>query len=127
MLDVTAEPNALARYGSLSMDGEACPVYCLSASLETLKHPADDHRICVLLEHDGVLFGVACRSVGTLARTAVELFPVPDCMHTVDAVVTALALEGEDVMCITSASALAAYLVGRDATFTLHDLAPADL
>lgn len=127
MLDVAAEPNAVARYGTLTMNGEACPVYCLSASLETLRHPADDNRICVLLEHEGVLFGVACRSVGTLARNAVELFSLPGCMCTVDTVVTALALEGEDVMCVTSASALAGYLVGLDATFTLHGLAPAHL
>ncbi len=97
----------------VGLDGERWPVYCLSVDLEALPAIPAERRICVVLHHKEGCFGLVCEQVGNLARNEFDLLAVPVCMRMPETPIRALAVQGEQVHCVTTSADLAGFLVER--------------
>ena len=98
--------------GWIAVAGSPSPVYCLSEDLRPLREVPAGRRICVLLDLGPRLFGVLCDQVVMLDRAGIEVLPLPACMRTPGTPLQGLVLQGERVLCVTSAQDLLA-CVGR--------------
>jgi hypothetical protein len=78
----------------------------LSADLNLLKTCPDNYRIVILLKNVTPQYGLLCEQVDTIARDQISIHPIPPVMHCKNSPLLALALHGDEVRYISSASAL---------------------
>jgi hypothetical protein len=110
VLDIeTAEPEGM-RIGSIALAGSRWPVYCPSANLAAVSVLPATWRICVMLGATGTLFGIVCEMVATIDEAEMQPFPMPTCMSHPTQPIRALALYQEQVLCITTANDLIAFM-----------------
>jgi hypothetical protein len=67
-------------------------------------------RICVMLGATGTLFGIVCEMVATIDEAEIQPFSMPTCMSHPTQPIRALALYQEQVLCITTANDLIAFM-----------------
>jgi hypothetical protein len=92
--------------GRFELEGRTWPAYALSMDLLPLPERPESYRVAVLLRHGPQVYGVLCRQVALLERGRIALHPVPACMNRPASPLLALALCGEEVLCVSSARAL---------------------
>jgi CheW-like protein len=90
-------------------DGE-WPVFCLSEDLVPQPELPIGRRVCVLLGHGEVLFGLACERVESLQAVLVRSVPVPEAVAREGSAIRSLGLYGEEILCMSSTRALAQLL-----------------
>ena len=92
----------------IAVGGAPSPVYCLSADLKPIREVPAGRHICVLLDIGPRLFGVLCDQVVMLDQAGLDIPPLQGCMRTPGTPLHGLVLQGEQVMCVTSADDLLA-------------------
>jgi CheW-like domain len=107
-LDVE-RPEGEEQRGWISIDGASWPVYCLSADLRPLREVPPARRICLLLRIDDSLLGLLCDGVTLYGgQGEPRILPLPGCMQAPNTPLRGLALQGEEVLCLTCAEELRA-------------------
>jgi len=114
VLDLEPATSEGVQVGWISRDQERWPVYCLSADLEPMRELPIERRVCVILDHDELGFGLACEQMTTLQQAHLSFFAVPECMRMPGSPLRALARHDEGVLCVTTAADLAGFLAHRD-------------
>lgn len=114
VLDLEPATNGGVHVGWISRDQERWPVHCLSADLELMRELPIERRVCVILDHDGLGFGLACEQMTSLQQAHLSFFAVPECMRMPGSPLRALARHSERVLCVTTAADLAGFLAHRD-------------
>ena len=92
----------------IAVAGARSPVYCLSEDLKPIHEVPASRHICVLLNIGAGLFGVLCDQVVMLEQAGLEILPLPECMRTLNTPLQGLVLQGEQVLCVSSAQDLLA-------------------
>ena len=92
----------------ISVEGNRWPVYCLNADLRVGNDIPPEHRLCALVGDGERRIGIVCAELTTHGRSQFQLMPVPDCMRTPGTLLRALAVQGEEVLCVTTGADLAA-------------------
>jgi hypothetical protein len=105
-VDMTPCLDAIGAAGQLQQDAEVWSLYALSSDLNLLDSCPDSYRIAVLLKNIKPVFGLLCEQIDTLARNQISIHPIPEAMHNPESPLLALALYGEEIRYISSASAL---------------------
>ena len=108
----TATATGELEIGWLSRkEGEPWPVYCLDGGLR-LQYPVPPvRRMCVFIEAQGDVTGIACDRVQLLATDAdLTVEPVPGCMTGIPSPITGFARHQGGVTVVVTATALAGYL-----------------
>lgn len=113
-------------FGTIEVDGDPYPVYCLSSGLQLMTEPPMHWRICVLLQHPHQVFGLVCASVRFHHRTSLIEHTLPFCMRLGKSPITALALCGDEVMSISSVGRLGVCL-GLGARLPIDTSAPTEI
>jgi hypothetical protein len=103
---VPATGHAGGGIGQFELDDTVWPIYALSTDLTPLSDRPDAYRIAVLMKHGQQAYGVLCKQVSMIERGRIALHPVPPCMSRRPSPLLALALYGDEVLCVSSASAL---------------------
>jgi len=105
----SAETDDNSQIGCITLKGQQVPIYCLSRDLIPIREIPEDHRLCVLLQDElGASFGILCHDVVTMESTKLRVIPLPECMRLPGTPIRALALDGEQIFCISSSSDLTA-------------------
>lgn len=101
--------------GWMTFRHQLVPVFCLSAELRWQADAEKSYAICALLEAEGRYFGLLCTEVGLLGADEVAFFEIPRAMAVPHAPFHQLALHGEHLACVTSASRIFAFLPPQEA------------
>jgi len=96
------------------------PVYCLSMDLRPLSDVPGGRHVCVLMESGSGLFGLLCDRAALVEGGGLEIRPLPACMRTPHTPLRALALQGDQVCCISSAKALIDFVGEPDSGAVPH-------
>ena len=96
--------------GHIEQSGNFWDLYALSADLSLLKSCPDTYHIAILLKNVQPVYGLLCEQISTIARGEIRIYPLPTIMNTDNSPLLALALVGEEVSYISSASALSRLL-----------------
>jgi hypothetical protein len=95
----------------LHKDADPWPAYCLDGELLLQRPVPAARRICVFIEAGGLVTGIACDRVQSLATDAeLTVEPVPGCMTGIRSPITGFARYQADITAVLSVTALAAYL-----------------
>lgn len=86
------------------------PVYCLSEQLEWRTELEPDRTICALLEAEREFFGLLCTEVSIIQAAQIDFFDIPAAMRMSNAPYDLLAMSGDTLACVSSASLLCTYL-----------------
>jgi hypothetical protein len=105
-VDMTPCLDAIGAVGQLQQGNEVWSLYALSSDLTLLNSCPDSYRIAVLLKNIKPVYGLVCEQIDTLARNQISIHPIPTAMRNLESPLLALALYGEEVRYISSASAL---------------------
>jgi hypothetical protein len=105
-VDMTSCLDAIGAVGQLQQGTEVWPLYALSSDLNLLDSCPDSYRIAVLLKNIKPVYGLVCEQIDTLARSQMSIHPIPRAMHNPESPLLALALYGEEIRYISTASAL---------------------
>jgi len=105
-VDITPDTETIGSVGQLEQSGEVWSLYALSADLDLLKTCPDNYRIAILLKNVTPQYGLLCEQVNTISRDQISIHPIPPVMHCKNSPLLALALYGDEVRYISSASAL---------------------
>ena len=110
VLDV--EPTTSQRTAGNWVDQEQkhWSVYCLTADLTPMGDLPVERRVCVILDHEAVRFGLSVEQVITLQQAQLSFFSLPHCMRLPGSPIRALACQNDTVLCVTTATDLADYL-----------------
>ena len=100
--------------GWITVTGTDSPVYCLSEDLRPIREVPAGRHICVLLDIGARLIGVLCDQVVMLEQAGLQILPLPGCMRTPGTPLHGLVLNGERVLCLTSADDLLACVSEQD-------------
>jgi hypothetical protein len=101
------EVDAGLAVGVIEVEDGVWPVFCLSEDLVPQSELPVGRRVCVLLGHGEVLFGLACERVESLQAALVRLVPVPETVAREASAIWSLGLYGEEILCMSSTRALA--------------------
>jgi hypothetical protein len=104
--DMAPAAESAGSVGRFELDDTVWPAYALSTDLAPLPGRPEAYRVAVLMKHGQRAYGVLCERVSMIERSRIVLHPVPPCMGRRPSPLLALALHGEEVLCVTSASAL---------------------
>jgi hypothetical protein len=107
---VILESSTDVQQGWIAFRGGEWPVYCLDAGFVPSLEPPPTRRICALLAHDEGFQGLLCDTLEQLPGERLTLHPLPRCMQQPDTLVTGLALQGEQVLYLTSSAQLARFM-----------------
>lgn len=105
-VDMTPCPDVIGAAGQLQQGNEVWSLYALSSDLSLLDRCPPSYRIAVLLKNVKPVFGLLCEQIDTLAQNQISIHPVPTAMRNPKSPLLALAIYGEEVHYISSASAL---------------------
>lgn len=106
IIDMTP-PDADSRsVGQLQQSGHAWSLYALSANLTLLTSRPDSYRIAILIKNSQPVCGLLCEQVYSIERSEISIHPVPAAMQCENSPLLALAMVGEEVRCISSATIL---------------------
>jgi hypothetical protein len=105
-VDMTPCLDAIGAVGQLQQGNEVWSLYALSSDLSLLDRCPDSYRIAVLLKNVKPVFGLLCEQIDSLARNQISIHPVHTAMRNPTSPLLALALHGEEIRYISSASAL---------------------
>lgn len=108
--DVDIENDHHGVVGWIAAEGQQWPVYCLSKDLDAMQRIPPGRRICALVADEGQYFGLLCEEVQPLQCTEFKLWAMPECMRRSASPISALALHGAQVYCMSTAAHLTAYL-----------------
>lgn len=97
-------PPACAAFRSA---GVHWPVYALDEDLQPGETVPPGRRICAMLRHRGGLYGVLVDQVATVLPDALRMNDLPACLAPPQGLFEALAVHGEEVLCLTSAERIA--------------------
>jgi hypothetical protein len=92
--------------GQLSQSGNTWSLYAFSSELNLLPICPDSYHIAILMKNVQPLYGLLCEQVDTINRSQISIHPIPPAMNSENSPLLALALYGEEVRYISSASAL---------------------
>jgi len=104
------EVDAGLAVGVIEVEDGVWPVFCLSEDLVPQSELPVGRRVCVLLGHGEVLFGLACERVESLQAALVRLVPIPEAAAREGSAIGSLGLYGEEILCMSSTRALAGLL-----------------
>lgn len=105
-VDMTPCPDVIGAAGQLQQGNEMWSLYALSSDLSLFDSCPDSYRIAVLLKNVKPLYGLLCEQIDSLARNQISIHPIPTAMRNPTSPLLALALYGEEIRYISSASAL---------------------
>jgi hypothetical protein len=105
-VDITPAVTDNGSLGQLKQGGQVWSLYALSSDLTLLTSRPDSYRIAILMKNVQPAFGLLGEQVNTIDRSQISIHPVPPAMNGNDSPLLALALIGEQVRIISSASAL---------------------
>jgi hypothetical protein len=108
--DVGGSDPAKKSIGWISYMRQRWPVYCLSEQLELLGSAPSSRRTCALLAIENGYIGVLCDDVSVQKQITGKSHELPLAMKTADTPVTKLIPFGGELMSVTSAKRLAAYI-----------------
>ena len=115
------EVDAGLTVGVIEVEDGEWPVFCLSEDLVPQTELPVGRRVCVLLGHGEVLFGLACEKVDSLQAALVRPVPIPDAAVREGSAIRSLGLYGEEILCLSSTRALVDLLESHGC---LHPAAP---
>lgn len=96
--------------GQISFQGEQWPVICFTKQLEITQEVPDTRQVCAVLNNNGSYLGLLCDSVHNIEREHLTVQSIPPCMRQVDMLTSALAIQGDEILYITSVSHLNEFL-----------------
>jgi len=105
-VDMTPCLDVMGATGQLQQGNEVWSLYALSSDLSLLHSCPDSYRIAVLLKNVKPIYGLLCEQIDSLARNQISIHPIPTAMRNPKSPLLALALYGEEVRYISSASEL---------------------
>ncbi|MDD1606491.1 MAG: hypothetical protein LUP96_07335 [Methylococcaceae bacterium] len=105
IVDITPSADN-SSLGQLQQGSQVWSLYALSSDLTLLTSRPDSYHIVILMKNVQPAFGLLCEQVQTIERSQIRIHPVPPAMNCKNSPLLALALTGEEVRCISSASAL---------------------
>lgn len=105
-VDMTPCLDVMGAAGQLQQGNEVWSLYALSSDLSLLDSCPDSYRIAVLLKNVKPIYGLLCEQIDSLARNQIGIHPIPTAMRNPKSPLLALALYGEEVRYISSASEL---------------------
>jgi hypothetical protein len=105
-IDITPSITDNGSVGELKQGVQVWSLYALSSDLTLLTNRPDGYRIVILMKNVQPAFGLLCEQVNTIDRSQIRIHPMPPAMDCKDSPLLALALTGEEVHAISSASAL---------------------
>jgi hypothetical protein len=105
-VDITPAVTDNGSLGQLKQGDQVWSLYALSSDLTLLTSRPDSYRIAILMKNIQPAFGLLCEQVNTIDRSQIRIHPIPPAMDYKDSPLLALALTGEEVRTISSASAL---------------------
>jgi hypothetical protein len=100
--------------GWMTFRQQHVPVFSLSAGLRWQAEAEKSYAICALLEAEGRFFGLLCTEVGLLGADEVAFHEIPRAMTMPHAPFHRLALHGEHLACVSSASRIFAFLPSQE-------------
>lgn len=106
VLDMAPCFDIIGSVGHLKQGGKMWSLYALSSDLDLLDSCPDSYRIAILMKNVKSEYGLLCEQVDSIARDQINIYPIPAVMYCKDAPLLALALHGEEVCYISSASEL---------------------
>ena len=109
VLDLRAEQPPAHGVGWLSFERQDWPVYAMDAAFNPLSAVPANQRICALLTLEEGYAGLLCSDVAIAPDTAVEFRPLPQAMAKSHRPFHALALFGDRLGLVSSATVLAAH------------------
>lgn len=104
--DITPSVADNGSLGQLKQGSQVWSLYALSSDLTVLTSRPDNYRIVILMKNIQPAFGLLCEQVNTIESNQIRIHPMPPAMNCKDSPLLALALTGEEVLTISSASAL---------------------
>jgi hypothetical protein len=105
-VDMTSTATDNGSVGQLKQSGHVWSLYALSSELSLLNSCPETYHIAILMKNVQPAFGLLCEQVDTIDRNQISIHPVPPAMKTENSPLLALALYGDEVRYISSASAL---------------------
>ncbi len=105
-VDITPAVADNSSVGQLKQGNQVWSLYALSSDLTLLTSRPDSYRIVILMKNVQPAFGLLCEQVQTIERSQIRIHSVPPVMNCKNSPLLNLALTGEEVRCISSASAL---------------------
>jgi hypothetical protein len=105
-VDVIPTVTHSGSVGQLNQSGNTWSLYAFSSELNLLTICPDSYHIAILMKNIQPLYGLLCEQVDTIDRSQISIHPVPAVMHPENSPLLALALHGQDLLYISSASAL---------------------
>jgi len=109
-LDLDEPEESGLACGLIDAGAGSCPVYALDDALELVGDPPPTRRVCAVFEHEGRRAGVLADAVGSVPGGALRLEPLPLAVQVPRSVVTGLAVHGEELLFVTTAARLVAWL-----------------
>lgn len=95
----------------LRQPGPSWPVFSLNGALALERRHSVKRRNCVFFATGGVVRGLACDRLWSLATDAeLAVAPVPGCLRAEQSPITGFARYRDDLLAVTRAAELAAYL-----------------
>jgi hypothetical protein len=92
--------------GQIEQEDNIWSLYGFSEDLTLLDRWIKSYRIAILMKNVDPVYGLLCEQVYTLERSSISIHPLPPAMLTENSPLLALALNGEQVRCISSAKEL---------------------
>jgi hypothetical protein len=105
-VDMTPDVTHIGSVGQLKQSGETWALYAFSPELILLNSCPETYHIAILMKNVHPLYGLLCEQVDTIDLSQIIIHPVPAVMNAHNSPLLALALHGNEVWFITSASAL---------------------
>ena len=105
-VDIISTASHNGSVGQLEQSGNMWSLYALSSELNLLNSCPETYHIALLMKNVQPAFGLLCEQVDTIDRNQISIHPVPSAMKTENSPLLALALYGNEVRYISSASAL---------------------
>jgi len=96
--------------GQMEQQANRWFLYALDRHLNLLTDCPETYHIAILLKNVQPIYGLVCEQIYTLARSEMTIHLLPAAMDSIDSPLLALALVGNEVRYISSASALSRLL-----------------
>jgi len=104
--DIVPDEAPPGGVGRVRVGRHTYPVYSLSDEFELMNGIPEQRRMCVLLAHQGGLYGLVCDRVEVMEIPA-DFYPLPECMRLASSPVEALTLLPDGIASLVSAHRLA--------------------
>ena len=106
-LDIKTEEPPDQGVGWLSFEHRDWPVYGFDEGLNPLSLLPASQRCCALLSLEDSYWGLLCTTVATVASSDLHIHPLPASMLTPSSPLSGVAVYGDGVAVVSTASALA--------------------